>query len=160
MERANFNAKRCDRLGLPCRVHSPHALPLGDKPAAFAAFDQAIALCSQHTADNLYRRGMAYFGRGDYQLAQQTFAAGLEVQTESSSPFTLFNSTLPQIDPNDSDAWFDRGECFRNLGQLNEALGCYKKVRESCLVLLDLTDDLTYIASLRLSIYAPTTKRP
>lgn len=81
---------------------------------AVAAFDAAIDLCPLENSDHLYRRGMAYYGKGDYINAIACFARGL------------------QLDPNDVDAWFDQGESLNQLGRYDEAIESYNKALTLC----------------------------
>lgn len=81
---------------------------------AVSVFDAAIALCPMDSADHLYRRGMAFHGKGDYSKAISCFRSGLEK------------------DPEDVDAWFDCGESLVQLGRTEEALDCYTRAVSLC----------------------------
>eukprot|EP01122_Echinamoeba_exundans_P001998 TRINITY_DN11966_c0_g1_i1.p1 TRINITY_DN11966_c0_g1~~TRINITY_DN11966_c0_g1_i1.p1 ORF type:complete len:929 (+),score=147.93 TRINITY_DN11966_c0_g1_i1:67-2853(+) len=86
----------------------------GHTEEAAAVFNTAIEMCNGDNPDHLYRRGMAYHGKGDYLNAVACFSRGLE------------------MDPLDVDAWFDRGESLLQLGRAEEASECYEKALSLC----------------------------
>jgi tetratricopeptide (TPR) repeat protein len=86
----------------------------GHTEEAATAFNTAIEMCDGDNPDHLYRRGMAYHGKGDYINAVACFSRGLE------------------MDPLDVDAWFDRGESLVHLGRSQEAIECYQQALLLC----------------------------